>query len=655
MALINTSVPNLIQGVSQQPDATRFDGQCEEQVNALSSVAEGLKKRPNTRHIAKLLDTAIDANSFVHFINRSASEKYVLIHDNATGVKAWNIITGAQATINGSLDAYNDDYLSTGVASKALKALTVADVTFMLNSDVRVSLDATKSAAFPKEALVSINQGDYKKDYAIKVTLPVPDASYTFTEATVTFTLGAHYEYWSYHHPLWGTQYGTDVTDWYIESVTVTNGGGGYYDGVALSVASNLGVFTEPSFNISTDSDDGSITAIQVVSGGSFAGTGNYLTGVITNGTPPELTGGFNQGTPTGVKEIFAKFTSGEGVSSAEANLANTNTIAAGLLAKCNVTGQGINGDNNTTSTDKLTSYFDCSQHGNLVKLKLKAESIFDDFTITTIDSLSDTGMNPIYKEVSSITDLPAKCIDGFKVKVVGDAELNQDDYYVVFDGTGNAATGDILNGSWVETIGSQVSLGFNGSSMPCTFTNTDADAFTVSLLPTANRKVGDLESNPNPSFVASKISNLFFFKNRLGFLSDSHVILTEAGFGGTNDANELEYNFYRTTTTTLLDSDFIDVSVSSSRVTQLRSAKGFQENLMLFSDNGQFVMKGGDILTPKTVNVTPVTNFSLESASRASSDWFLYLLSLHSRFLHWPTRVHRKCFQRHLRCYGNY
>ena len=43
MALINTSVQNLIQGVSQQPDATRFDGQCEEQVNALSSVAEGKK------------------------------------------------------------------------------------------------------------------------------------------------------------------------------------------------------------------------------------------------------------------------------------------------------------------------------------------------------------------------------------------------------------------------------------------------------------------------------------------------------------------------------------------------------------------------------------------------------------------------------------
>jgi len=71
MALINTSVPNLIQGVSQQPDATRFDGQCEEQENALSSVAEGLKKRPNTQHVARLLTSAISSNAKVHFINQA--------------------------------------------------------------------------------------------------------------------------------------------------------------------------------------------------------------------------------------------------------------------------------------------------------------------------------------------------------------------------------------------------------------------------------------------------------------------------------------------------------------------------------------------------------------------------------------------------------
>jgi len=99
MPLINTAVPNLIQGVSQQPDATRFDGQCEEQENALSSVAEGLKKRPNTRHVARLLQSAIDEDSFVHFINRDDNEKYVVIH-TGSGMEAWNIVTGVKCSMN---------------------------------------------------------------------------------------------------------------------------------------------------------------------------------------------------------------------------------------------------------------------------------------------------------------------------------------------------------------------------------------------------------------------------------------------------------------------------------------------------------------------------------------------------------------------------
>ncbi len=132
MALINTSVPNLIQGVSQQPDATRFDGQCEEQENALSSVAEGLKKRPNTRHVARLLEEAIDENSFVHFINRSDSEKYVVIHDGAN-LRAFNILTGNSATING-LSAFPISGTYLDANPKLFKALTLGDNTILLNT-----------------------------------------------------------------------------------------------------------------------------------------------------------------------------------------------------------------------------------------------------------------------------------------------------------------------------------------------------------------------------------------------------------------------------------------------------------------------------------------------------------------------------------------
>ena len=160
MPLINTSVPNLIQGVSQQADATRFAGQCEEQENALSSVADGLKKRPNTRHVGMLLGNAISANSFVHFINRSESEKNVIIHDG-TNLRAFNMLTGDSVNINGSsASSVNGTYLDTATPLASLKALTIADSTLILNSAKEVGLSSATSPPLAKEAIVFIKQGD---------------------------------------------------------------------------------------------------------------------------------------------------------------------------------------------------------------------------------------------------------------------------------------------------------------------------------------------------------------------------------------------------------------------------------------------------------------------------------------------------------------
>ena len=139
MPLVNTSLPNLIQGVSQQPALNRFAGQADEQVNAISSVVDGLTKRPNTRHLGQLLTTAVDSNSFVHFIDRSENEKYVAIHDGTT-LKAWNL-DGTACTINGasSFSTSTLNYIDTNNPKSNLKGLTVGDTTFILNKQKTVS------------------------------------------------------------------------------------------------------------------------------------------------------------------------------------------------------------------------------------------------------------------------------------------------------------------------------------------------------------------------------------------------------------------------------------------------------------------------------------------------------------------------------------
>ena len=45
MPLVSRTIPNLVQGVSQQPEVLRLSSQATEQINGFSSVVEGLKKR----------------------------------------------------------------------------------------------------------------------------------------------------------------------------------------------------------------------------------------------------------------------------------------------------------------------------------------------------------------------------------------------------------------------------------------------------------------------------------------------------------------------------------------------------------------------------------------------------------------------------------
>ena len=80
MSLITQEIKNLVAGVSQQPAILRHPEQLEQQLNGFSSEAAGLQKRPPSIHIANLGLTIADTDKpLVHFINRDASEKYVVI------------------------------------------------------------------------------------------------------------------------------------------------------------------------------------------------------------------------------------------------------------------------------------------------------------------------------------------------------------------------------------------------------------------------------------------------------------------------------------------------------------------------------------------------------------------------------------------------
>lgn len=582
MALINTSLPNLIQGVSQQPDVLRYDGQCEEQENALSSVVDGLKKRPNTRHVARLLETAIDGNSFVHFVNRSESEKYVIIHDGSS-LYAYNVITGAEATINGSTGGFDctGRYLESSTPLQQIKALTVADNTFLLNTEKIVRKnDNTLSPPISTEAVATVMQGDYGKLYKVEA-----DRALKRAEISVSITPS-------------GTKF--------LHTFSITDGAVGYGiapDGSFESPPQNIKIypkgFTANHPNtiegVVDDASGSGPTASQVIS---LSPSTLTLDEEITEweAEPPKLRADLGAiGAKSGSSTTTPSNTDSEQI---------TEKIFNSLSVPADYAAAGIT----TSERDIFVNNFEYEKYGNSIYISVKDGAANvpageeSSVSFTAKDGLSGEGLKVAHKSTSSITDLPIENQHGFKIKISGDVELEQDDYYVRFETNGGVGFGA---GSYVETSGDGVEQEIDSNTFPFRLINTGLNTFSLKSIDTDIRQAGDDDTNPFPSFVDNKISNMFFYKDRLGFLSGNNVVFSEVG---------KFFNFFRTTVLSQLDSDPIDVSVSSSRVTNLKTAKGFQENLVLFSDNGQFVLKGGDILTSKTVSITPITNFDVES-----------------------------------------
>jgi hypothetical protein len=130
------------------------------------------------------MDTALAAGSFVHFIDRDDDEKFVIIHDG-TLLRIFNIVTGNLAKINGNwAHVVDDTYLDVSNPTKELKALTVADNTFLLNTTVVAKETSATTPDVEGRALVFVKQGDYEKSYSV-------DFGATAASATIQYQLRA--------------------------------------------------------------------------------------------------------------------------------------------------------------------------------------------------------------------------------------------------------------------------------------------------------------------------------------------------------------------------------------------------------------------------------------------------------------------------------
>jgi len=202
--------------------------------------------------------------------------------------------------------------------------------------------------------------------------------------------------------------------------------------------------------------------------------------------------------------------------------------------------------------------------------------------------------------QVDNVAQLPIQSFQDHVVKVINTASAN-DTYFAKFVAD-NGVSG---TGFWQEARDPSKSAGLDASTMPHELVNNSLNNFTFKQFDWVDRQVGDDVTNSHPSFVGHKIQEAFFHNNRLGFLSNDNVSMSQAA---------KYFNFYHTSAQIITDADPIDLSASTIRPANLHAIIPSTQGLVLFSKNQQFLLTSADgVLTPASATIRPISNYEVD------------------------------------------
>jgi hypothetical protein len=112
----------------------------------------------------------------------------------------------------------------------------------------------------------------------------------------------------------------------------------------------------------------------------------------------------------------------------------------------------------------------------------------------------------------------------------------------------------------------------------------------------------GDATTNPAPPFMTKGITGLSTYQGRLVILSGNMVSMS---------ASSKPRRFYRSTITTITDSDAIHIGATAAQSASYKYAVAFGKDLLLFSDKYQAVVPGGQAaITPRNATVVVTSQY---------------------------------------------
>jgi len=302
---------------------------------------------------------------------------------------------------------------------------------------------------------------------------------------------------------------------------------------------------------------------------------------------------------------IFLKGSAGSGnYTWTVAGTSGTRADSGDLGADATAIASTINGYSDITATAK----------GQVIYL-YRTDSTLD-VDVAVDHSKGDEYITTIKDSIEAFSSLPVFAPHNYILKVSGAPESTFDDYYVKFQGKSTTVAGTMDEGTWIETVAPNIKFKFDPTTMPHvlindgdgTYTFAQADGTDVASFKWGEREAGDTTTNKDPGFIGEKIKDIFFHKNRLGFVTSDTIVMSESG--------EF-FNFFTVSVTDSLATDCMNLNINHSNAVNFHSAVSFQDDLIVFGDNDQFKVTGTPVLSNNTVQATLLSSYQSINTAR--------------------------------------
>jgi hypothetical protein len=247
------------------------------------------------------------------------------------------------------------------------------------------------------------------------------------------------------------------------------------------------------------------------------------------------------------------------------------------------------------------------------------------DFVLETADDADGENLVSIMGQVDGVDKLPERAPVDYLVLVAPNG-VGEDlaSFWLV-----SVAKQDGLV-YWKETTAPEISEGLDEYTMPVQVVRISidgSDIATFQLYQSAwgKREVGNEDTNPLPDFVGKTLSCIGLYQNRLVIGAGESLNFSRSGSF---------LNFFKETGQKTLDGDPVSVYSDTEEVVSIKYVLPFDGDLIAFSNNSQFVMKGDEPLSPSNAVLRKFTDFEADvSVSPVPSGETIFFPFKHGEF----------------------